>query len=102
VEREKTYLRFNENKRLRAVSERKLSKSKSDKQDKFLPVVSLATEFGFSISLPIVGGAVLGQFLDNKLNLAPKMTLSLIFLGLFIGIANIYLIIKEYSQNQNQ
>ena len=94
----RSVLRLNQNKQLEVIYENNSPKHEKDTQDKFLTVISLATELGFSISLPIAGGAFLGQVLDKKLNLAPKMTLSLIFLGLFIGLVNIHKIIKEYSR----
>ena len=52
--------------------------------------ISLATDLGFIISVPLVGGALLGSFLDNKFNTSPKFTLSLIFLGVIIALFNIY------------
>ena len=55
----------------------------------------MAAELGYSISLPIIAGAFLGRFLDEKLASSPKITLSLIFLGMFIGIAKIYTIVKK-------
>ena len=66
---------------------------------KFLEVFSLASNLGLSISLPIAGGALLGSFLDNKFNTSPRMTLSLIFLGIFIGAANIYVFMKETRED---
>lgn len=76
-------------------------KPKEDEQkarSRFLAMISLASELGFSISLPIAGGALLGQFLDNKFSTSPRITLSLIFFGLFIGVTNIYFIMKESEQ----
>ncbi len=69
--------------------------NQEESRNRMLRVLSIATELGFSISLPIAGGAFLGQLLDNKFGSAPRMTLSLIFLGVFLGGANIYFIIKE-------
>lgn len=76
----------------------KKQQSKKLENDKTISSISLASELGFSISLPIVGGAFLGQFLDNKFHSAPRMTLSLVFLGVFFAIANIYLIMKNNSK----
>lgn len=65
-------------------------KMKEKKKLKAWEVFSLTSNLGLSVSLPIVGGAFLGQFLDSKFNSLPKMTLSLIFLGLILAVANIY------------
>ncbi|MBI3954809.1 AtpZ/AtpI family protein, partial [Candidatus Gottesmanbacteria bacterium] len=57
-------------------------------KSRFLEGLELASNLGFTIAIPIVIGAVLGSFLDNKLNTSPKLTLSLIMLGLFISFYN--------------
>lgn len=73
-----------------------IEKKEEKKNGKVFPnYFGLAGELGFSISLPIVGGVLLGVFLDDKFNLSPKFTLSLLFLGVFLGIANMYFIIKR-------
>lgn len=89
-------MRVDKNKSLEIVDEER--KTSHQDKEQFIPALSLASELGFSISLPIIGGAFLGQFLDNKLNSSPRMTLSLVFLGLFLGLTNIYLIIKKNSK----
>ncbi len=61
-------------------------------------MISLVSQLGLSISLPIVGGAFLGQFLDDKFHLYPKMTLSLIFLGVIISVSNVYFMIKKLDK----
>lgn len=67
-----------------------------NKEEKELSVmVSFASELGFSISIPIVIGAILGQILDNKLGTSPRITLSLILGGLFVGLSNIYFLLKR-------
>lgn len=93
-------LRFTEDKFLKEEEEEeKPHEDIKEYRNKFLAMISLASELGFSISLPIAGGAILGQYLDNKFNTSPRMTLSLIFLGLFIGAANIYIIMKETRES---
>lgn len=62
-------------------------------------LLALVSELGFAISLPIAGGAFVGQFLDGKLETAPRMTLSFIFIGLGIACANIYLLVKKTQEN---
>lgn len=92
-------LKFTKDKILQEeLEEEKPPQNTEETRSKFLAMISLASELGFSISLPIAGGALLGQFLDAKLNTSPRMTLSLIFLGLFIGAANIYVIMKEIKE----
>jgi ATP synthase protein I len=93
--RKQKVLHFTRDKLLQETKVRKESKEDKEGRSKFLTMISLASGLGFSISLPIAGGALLGHFLDRKFGTTPRMTLSLIFLGLMIGVANIYFIMKE-------
>ncbi|MBI4999300.1 AtpZ/AtpI family protein [Candidatus Gottesmanbacteria bacterium] len=89
----KKFLRFTQEKKLEPVEEEVVEKKESNR--KFLGYLSVAFELGFTISLPIAGGALLGQFLDARLQTSPRMTLSLIFLGLMVAGFYIYSLIKE-------
>lgn len=75
-----------------------IKKNNSQSRTSFYSMLSLAWDLGFSISLPIVGGALLGQFLDRRLETTPRITLSLIFLGIIVASANIYLVLKKVSR----
>lgn len=55
----------------------------------------LGTEVGFSVVVPTVGGLLIGVYLDNKLNTAPKLTLSFLFLGVVVGFINIFKIVND-------
>lgn len=68
-------------------------------KDKTLQTLSLVGELGYSISLPIVGGALIGRYFDDKFNSAPLLTLVLIFLGLSIGFYNVFKVIKKVREN---
>ncbi|MBI3379555.1 AtpZ/AtpI family protein [Candidatus Gottesmanbacteria bacterium] len=87
-------LRFGKDKILTEEVEKLTPKGKKEEK-RFFATLSLVSQLGLSICLPIVGGAFLGQFLDKKFTTSPRMTLSLIFLGLFIGITNIYFILSK-------
>ncbi|MBI2616981.1 AtpZ/AtpI family protein [Candidatus Gottesmanbacteria bacterium] len=58
-------------------------------------ILSLAGSVGFSMSVPLVGGAIIGSIVDRRLQTSPRMTLFFLFLGLFIGGYSIYKILKE-------
>ena len=64
-------------------------------KEKTAKMLSLVSEIGYSVSLPLVGGGFLGQVLDRKFNTSPRITLFLIFLGLALGIYNIYASLKK-------
>lgn len=92
-------LRFTKDKLLtEELEDEKPKEDEKEARGRVLAMVSLASELGFSISLPIAGGALLGQFLDSKLGTSPRLTLSLLFFGLFIGACNIYVIMKETKE----
>lgn len=64
------------------------SKKAVEEKEYFLRVLTNSFGLGFSISLPIAGGAILGAYLDKKLHFFPKLTLFFIFLGLILSIYN--------------
>ena len=65
------------------------------KKPEIIGIIAGASGIGFSLIVPLVGGAFLGSYLDNKFDSAPKITLSLIFFGLFIGLYTMYKTVKD-------
>jgi len=57
--------------------------------------IGLVSQLGFSIALPIAGGALLGQFLDAKWHTYPRTTLSLLLLGIVISLVYLIRTIQE-------
>lgn len=72
----------------------KRPKTKNEK-DKFFSLLSTSFELGFAISGPMVVGALAGAYLDKIIGSSPKLTLSLLFCGIILGIGSIYKFIKE-------
>tara|TARA_R110002095_G_scaffold183455_1_gene160622 strand:- start:224 stop:496 length:273 start_codon:yes stop_codon:yes gene_type:complete len=51
---------------------------------------------GLLLVLPIIAGAYIGHWVDQQITAySSRWTVSLILVGLFIGIMNVYLYIKE-------
>ena len=51
---------------------------------------------GFLLVLPIIAGAYLGKWLDDKLSgFSLHWTISLIILGVFVGAVNVYLFVRD-------
>ncbi|HUU72125.1 MAG TPA: AtpZ/AtpI family protein [Burkholderiales bacterium] len=51
---------------------------------------------GLLFVLPLVGGAYLGQWLDNMATgYSIRWTVSLILVGVFVGAMNVYLFVRE-------
>ena len=89
-------MKYSEDNELTEVVE-EIKEKKEDLKEKkrTAEMLSLVGQLGYSISLPIIGGAFLGRLLDVKFDSSPRITLSLIFFGLFIGITNIYFVFKK-------
>ena len=79
----------------RIIEEEIKDKDTGEDKKEFLKFLELSTGLGFSISVPIAGGALLGAYLDKMLGTGPKLTLSLLFTGVIIGAISIYRILKE-------
>lgn len=94
MNKQRKVLRFDNENALKPVLEENKKKPDTEKS-RNLKYFALAGELGYAISLPIVLGAFLGRVLDSKFDSSPKFTLSLIFLGLFLGFFYIFKIIKE-------
>ena len=73
---------------------------KLEKAKKEQPTVLAQTTFlgtiGIIFILPIILGAYVGVWLDDKLKgFSTSWTISLIIVGVFVGALNVYLFIKE-------
>lgn len=73
----------------------KLEKAKKERTTALAQTIYLGT-VGIIFILPVIIGAYLGVWLDNKLKgFSISWTISLIIVGVFIGAMNVYLFIKE-------
>lgn len=69
-------------------------KAKREKRTLLAQTVYLGT-LGIMLALPIVVGAYLGSWLDGKLKgYSVSWTVTLILLGVFVGVTNVYLFVK--------
>lgn len=89
---------------IEVVDNEKKDNLESSKQDasqaNFYTVLTLGTQLGFAISIPIVGGVLLGDYLDKKFHTTPRLTLSLLFLGVFFGIFNLIYLVLESTKDK--
>jgi len=51
-------------------------------------------QIGFSIALPIAGGAIAGSFIDQYYQTYPRWTLALLMLGVVLSFVTFYQVIK--------
>ncbi|RJR14646.1 AtpZ/AtpI family protein [Candidatus Microgenomates bacterium] len=64
--------------------------------------ISLASEIGYSIAIPIALGALSGVWLDERFATHPKFTLSLLVTGIFFSFFQLYRIVKEITDSNKK
>lgn len=73
----------------------KMNQAKKSKSTLLAQTVYLGT-LGFVFVLPIIAGAYLGVWLDEKIKgFSISWTINLILVGVIVGAVNVYLLIKE-------
>lgn len=71
-------------------------KKASNEQKTILAQTVYLGTIGIMISLPIVFGAYLGQWLDEKLQgFSVSWTISLIIVGVFVGAVNVFFFVRR-------
>lgn len=74
---------------------RRMSKAEHDRPTLMSQTVFIGT-LGLVFVLPVVAGAYLGRWLDSLLaGYSIRWTVSLILVGVVIGMINVYLLIRE-------
>ena len=74
---------------------RRMKKAEFEQPTLIAQTVYIGT-LGLLFVLPVIGGAYLGQWIDNQVTgYSVRWTVSLILLGVFIGGINVYLFIRE-------
>jgi len=63
--------------------------------------VGFAGEIGYMIALPLVGGALLGKYIDTRLSTYPNVTLSLLFVGLILSVLGFVRTIQDLLRRKN-
>ena len=74
---------------------RRMKKAERERPNLLSQTIYIGT-LGLLLVLPLIGGAYLGLWLDSLADgYSIRWTLSMLLLGLFVGIINVYLFIKE-------
>jgi len=74
---------------------KRLQKAERERPNLLAQTMYIGT-LGLVMVLPIVGGAYLGYWLDSLANgYSSRWTLSLLMLGVVVGIFNVYFLIKD-------
>lgn len=89
---------MNQQQELRKQVEQQARRMKQAEQDRptLIGQTIYVGTLGLLFVLPVIGGAYLGQWLDSLASgYSVRWTISLILLGVFIGMFNVYYFIKE-------
>lgn len=74
---------------------RRIKRAKRDRNTILAQTVYLGT-LGLVFILPVVAGAYLGLWLDDrKLGFSTSWTMTFIVIGVFVGAVNVYLLLRE-------
>lgn len=73
-----------------------MEKVKKDSLTNGLRIFSEASGLGFVLAVPPVLGVILGFWLDQRFETKPYLTISLLVLGLILGIIQTLRIVKRY------
>lgn len=63
-------------------------------------LLAQVSTLAWNLVIPIVGGVLLGSYLDNRKDNGMTWTLSLLVLGVIIAFSNLYNLYIEHGQNQ--
>ena len=74
------------------------SKQPEERPDNFWQLVAQATTLGWNMVIPIVGGVLLGRYLDDKFDKEFTWTLSLLLMGVAVAFNNLYAMYSENSE----
>lgn len=101
--KKKKVLQLNEQQRLEVVEKEVVEDKNSEEEKKrFFSLFNTSADLGFSIALPIAGGAIIGSYLDKVWGSAPKATLGLLFLGIGLGIASVFRLINDFDKKDKK
>ena len=77
-----------------------MSEGKGDRSEssRFWQTVATMSSLGWSLVVPIVGGAFLGHYLDRITDQGVKWTVGLLFAGVAMSLYNLYHIMTEQTE----
>jgi len=67
-----------------------------------LSLLADVTTLSWNLVLPIVGGVLLGSYLDKRTGNQLTWTMSLLVLGVMVAFGNLYNLYREHGRNQTK
>ena len=81
------------------IEPRKADKKKGKERNSWY-YMGLVGQIGYAIALPIVGGGLLGGYIDRRLSSYPKATLLFLLLGFVVSITGFVETIRELMRQK--
>ncbi len=75
-------------------------KSKKIVQSHTWVYLGLVGNIGYTISVPIAGGAIIGSMIDRKWSTYPKATLACLFIGIVLSIIGFVGIVRKILEKK--
>jgi predicted F0F1-ATPase subunit len=79
-----------------------LPKNNEEKGSNFMNLIAEVSTLAWNLVIPIVGGVILGNYLDNRNNSGATWTLSLLTLGVIIAFSNLYNLYIEHGRKKEK
>jgi len=73
----------------------------SSKTPEFVQLIAKLTTLSWNLVIPIVGGTILGHYIDGKLGGGHAWTLGLLVLGVLVAFSNLYNLYVEQGRNKD-
>lgn len=65
-------------------------------------LIAQLTTLAWNLAFPIVGGALLGHYIDNRYGKGLTWTLSLLVLGVMVAFSNLYTLYMEHGHKPSK
>ncbi len=77
-------------------------KQKKSASSPMLSYVGFASDFGFSIALPLGGALIVGRYLDERFGFSPKATIVSLIVGFVISMTTFIRVIRDVIKNSQR
>ena len=76
------------------------SKKEDEEKSNLMNLIAEVSTLAWNLVIPIIGGVMLGRYIDNRNNSGVTWTLSLLVLGVIIAFSNLYNLYIEQGQKK--
>ena len=76
------------------------SKKEDEEKSNLMNLIAEVSTLAWNLVIPIIGGVMLGHYIDNRNNSGVTWTLSLLVLGVIIAFSNLYNLYIEQGKKK--